>query len=117
MRTLKKVYQDWRDRLAAEANQQLTAQAARQAPSQQADVTVAFSKSVSVFYASIRANVRSAEMAGDATAVAFWAGREAVFSETLQAANLAALRARRAVGGDRIAPAAGQEPRQMEVGQ
>lgn len=81
----------WAD---AKRLRQLAAHASRQArPSPRyTDVTTAFSKSISVFHASLRANIRAAELAGDGTAVAYWTGQEAVFSEVLQAANLAALR-------------------------
>jgi hypothetical protein len=56
------------------------------------DVTVSFSKSISVLHVSIRENARQARLAGNAVAAAWWDYRERKFSEVLQAANLAALR-------------------------
>jgi AAA domain/TrwC relaxase len=56
------------------------------------DVTVSWSKSVSILHASIRENARQARMAGDDSAAAWWDAREARFQQILQAANLAALR-------------------------
>ena len=66
------------------------AQAARQ-PAAYTDVTVSFSKSISVLHASIRENARRARLAGDQRAQAYWAGREQRFQEVLHAANRAAL--------------------------
>jgi TrwC relaxase len=51
-----------------------TAKATRQ-PAAYTDVTVSFSKSISVLHASIRENVRRARMAGDERAEAYWTGR------------------------------------------
>src|SRR5579864_1346984 len=58
------------------------AQATRQ-PAAYTDVTVSFSKSISVLHASIRENVRRARLAGDEAAVAYWAGREEKFQEIM----------------------------------
>ena len=66
------------------------AQATRQ-PAAYTDVTVSFSKSISVLHASIRENERRARRAGDQQAAAYWAGREQVFQEILHRANRAAL--------------------------
>ena len=55
------------------------------------DVTVSFSKSISVVHASIRENYRQARQAGDAQAQAYWNGRELAFQECLQEGNRAAL--------------------------
>ena len=66
------------------------AQATRQ-PAAYTDVTVSFSKSISVLHASIRENERRARLAGDQRAEAYWAGREQRFEEILHAANRAAL--------------------------
>jgi hypothetical protein len=66
------------------------AKATRQ-PAAYTDVTVSFSKSISVLHASIRENERRARMVGDERAEAYWAGREARFQEILHAANRAAL--------------------------
>lgn len=60
-------------------------------PAAYTDVTVSFSKSISVLHASIRENGRRARQAGDDAAVAYWDGREVAFQEVLQAANRAAL--------------------------
>ena len=49
------------------------AQATRQ-PAAYTDVTVSFSKSISVLHASIRENERRARLAGDQQAAAYWAG-------------------------------------------
>ena len=54
------------------------AQATRQ-PAAYTDMTVSFSKSISVLHASIRENERRARLAGDQQAAAYWAGREATF--------------------------------------
>jgi hypothetical protein len=66
------------------------AQATRQ-PAAYTDVTVSFSKSISVLHASIRKNERRARLAGDQQAAAYWAGREQAFQEILHRANRAAL--------------------------
>jgi TrwC relaxase len=66
------------------------AQATRQ-PAVYTDVTVSFSKSISVLHASIRENERRARLAGDQRAAAYWAEREQAFQETLHRANQAAL--------------------------
>ena len=66
------------------------AQATRQ-PAVYTDVTVSFSKSISVLHASIRENERRARLAGDQQAAAYWAGREQTFQEILHRANRAAL--------------------------
>jgi len=66
------------------------AQATRQ-PAVYTDVTVSFSKSISVLHASIRENERRARLAGDQRAAAYWAGREQAFQEILHRANQAAL--------------------------
>ncbi|HEU5392798.1 MAG TPA: MobF family relaxase [Streptosporangiaceae bacterium] len=66
------------------------AQATRQ-PAAYYDVTVSFSKSISVLHASIRENERRARLAGDRQAAAYWAGREQAFQELLHKANRAAL--------------------------
>ena len=66
------------------------AKATRQ-PAAYTDVTVSFSKSISVLHASIRENARRARLAGDEQALVYWAGREQKFQEILHAANRAAL--------------------------
>ena len=66
------------------------AKATRQ-PAAYTDVTVSFSKSISVLHASIRENERRARLAGDERAEAYWAGREQRFQEVLHSANRAAL--------------------------
>jgi hypothetical protein len=66
------------------------AQATRQ-PAVYIDVTVSFSKSISVLHASIRENERRASLAGDQQAAAYWAGREQTFREILHRANRVAL--------------------------
>ena len=55
------------------------------------DVTVSFSKSISVLHACLRENERRARLAADQQAAAYWAGREQVFQEILYRANRAAL--------------------------
>ena len=55
------------------------------------DVTVSFSKSISVLHASLRENERRARLDGDQQAAAYWAGREETFQEVLHRANRAAL--------------------------
>ena len=66
------------------------AKATRQ-PAAYTDVTVSFSKSISVLHASIRENARRARQAGDDRTAAYWAGREEKFQEVLHRANRAAL--------------------------
>ena len=66
------------------------AQATRQ-PAAYYDVTVSFSKSISVLHASLRENERRARLDGDQQAAAYWAGREQAFQEVLHRANRAAL--------------------------
>src|SRR5580692_13039339 len=66
------------------------AQATRQ-PAAYTDVTVSFSKSISVLHASIRENARRAGLAGDQRAAGYWSGREKTFREILHRANRAAL--------------------------
>jgi conjugative relaxase-like TrwC/TraI family protein len=66
------------------------AQATRQ-PAAYYDVTVSFSKSISVLHASIRENERRARLAANQQAAAYWAGREQQFREVLHRANRAAL--------------------------
>ena len=55
------------------------------------DVTLAWSKSISILHASIRENGRQARLAGDTAAAAYWEAKEARFEEILQEANRAAL--------------------------
>jgi len=62
----------------------------RQSPAY-TDVTVSFSKSISILHGSIRENARQAREAGDAAAAAYWDDRERRFAEILQDANRAAL--------------------------
>ncbi|MFY9933690.1 MAG: MobF family relaxase, partial [Streptosporangiaceae bacterium] len=66
------------------------AQATRQ-PAAYYDVTVSFSKSISVLHASIRENERRARLAGDRQAAVYWAGCEERFQEVLHRANRVAL--------------------------
>jgi hypothetical protein len=66
------------------------AQATRQ-PAVYTDVTVSFSKSISVLHASIRENARRARLAGDQKAAVYWTEREERFQEILHRANRAAL--------------------------
>jgi hypothetical protein len=66
------------------------AQATRQ-PAAYTDVTISFSKSISVLHASIRENTRRARLTRDEHAAAYWAGREEAFQEILHRANWAAL--------------------------
>ena len=66
------------------------AQVTRQ-PAAYTDITVSFSKSISVLHASIRENARRARLAGDDRALAYWSGREERFQEVLHRANRAAL--------------------------
>ena len=94
------------------------AQATRQ-PAAYTDVTVSFSKSISVLHASIRENARRARLAGDGRALACWSGQEERFQEVLHRANRAALEylqewagvTRTGYHGVR---AAGQEPGRFE---
>jgi conjugative relaxase-like TrwC/TraI family protein len=65
-------------------------QATRQ-PAAYTDVTVSFSKSISVLHASIRENARRARLTGDGRALAYWSGRDQRFQEVLHRANRAAL--------------------------
>ena len=57
------------------------AQATRQ-PAVCINVTVSFSKSISVLHASIRENERRARQAGDRQAAVYWAGRETMARPT-----------------------------------
>jgi len=66
------------------------AEATRQ-PAAYTDVTISFSKSISVLHASIRENARCARLAGDERAAAYWSGQEERFQEILHRANRAAL--------------------------
>ena len=66
------------------------AQATRQ-PAAYTDVTVSFSKSISVLHASIRENARRARLSGDERAAAYWTGREKEFQAVLDRANRAVL--------------------------
>ena len=56
------------------------------------DVTVSFSKSISVLHASIRENGRRARQVGDQALANWWDAREQEFQDVLHAANRAALR-------------------------
>ena len=67
------------------------ARATRQ-PAAYYDVTISFSKSISVLHASLRENERRARLAGDQQTAAYWAGREQQFQEVLHRANRAALK-------------------------
>jgi conjugative relaxase-like TrwC/TraI family protein len=66
------------------------ARATRQ-PAAYYDVTVSFSKSISVLHASLRENERRARMGGNQQAAAYWADLEQRFQEILHRANRAAL--------------------------
>ena len=66
------------------------AQVTRQ-PAVYTDVTVSFSKSISVLHASLRENARRARLASDDRALAYWSGREERFQEVLHRANRGAL--------------------------
>jgi hypothetical protein len=66
------------------------AQATRQ-PAAYTDVTVSFSKSISVLHASIRENERRARLSGDHLAAAYWTEREQKFQDVLHRANRAML--------------------------
>jgi AAA domain/TrwC relaxase len=94
------------------------AQATRQ-PAAYTDVTVSFSKSISVLHASIRENARRAGLAGDQRTAGYWSGREEAFREVLHRANRAALEylqdwagvTRTGYHGTRVS---GQEPGRFE---
>jgi hypothetical protein len=96
------------------------ARATRQ-PAAYYDVTVSFSKSISVLHASRRENERRARQAGDEQVAAYWAGREQVFQEVLHRANRSALEylqvwagiTRTGYHGTRID---GREPGRFEAG-
>ena len=96
------------------------AQATRQSPAY-TDVTVSFSKSISVFHASIRENERQARLAGDEAEAARWAAAERRYQEVLHAANRAGLEyvqrwagiSRTGYHGTRVAD---QEPGRFEEG-
>jgi hypothetical protein len=62
------------------------AQATRQ-PAVYIDVTVSFSKSISVLHASIRENERRARLAEDQQAAGYWAAREQAFQQVLHRAT------------------------------
>src|SRR5207302_2718982 len=66
------------------------AHATRQ-PAAYTDVTVSFSKSISVLHASIRENARRARQAGDERAAGYWTGLEERLQAVLHRANRAAL--------------------------
>src|SRR4029077_6624370 len=66
------------------------AQATRQ-PAAYTDVTISFSKSISVLHASIRENERRAHLTGAPQAPASWPSREQQFQEILHRANRATL--------------------------
>src|SRR5690348_10675419 len=65
------------------------ARATRQ-PAAYYDVTISFSKSISVLHAALRENERRARLDGDQQAAAYWARREQAFQEVLHKANRAA---------------------------
>src|SRR5215469_428377 len=77
-----------------ERHWQLARQAAHQAHSSApyVDVTVSWSKSISLFHASIRENERRAREAGDQERAACWAAQDQRLQDILQEANLAGLR-------------------------
>src|SRR6266581_4118038 len=62
------------------------AQVTRQ-PAAYTDVTVSFSKSISVLHASIRENARRARLAEDGRALAYWTDQEDRFQAVLHRAN------------------------------
>jgi hypothetical protein len=66
------------------------AQATRQTPAY-TDLTVSFSKSISVFHASIRENERRARLAGNEAEAQWWADAEQRYQDVLQEANRAGL--------------------------
>jgi conjugative relaxase-like TrwC/TraI family protein len=83
------------------------------------DVTLAFSKSVSVVHASVRENARRAHLAGDVRAAAHWDALDARIQEGMQAANRAALEhlqrwAVTRTGYHGARTSAGQEPGRYE---
>jgi len=96
------------------------ARATRQ-PAAYYDVTVSFSKSISILHASLRENERRARLATDQQAAAYWAGREQTFQEVLHRANQAALEylqawagiTRTGYHGTRVD---GREPGRLEAG-
>lgn len=55
------------------------------------DMTVSFSKSISVFHASLRENARRARLAGDEAGARYWDGEHAALEAIYQDANRAAL--------------------------
>lgn len=77
-----------------ERHWQLARQAAHQAHSSApyTDVTVSWSKSISLFHASIRENERQAREAGDIIRAGYWAEQDQRLEEILQEANRAGLR-------------------------
>ena len=77
----------------AERRAELEVEAHRLArePAPYTDVTVSFSKSISVLHASLRENARQARLAGDEETGIWWDGRERMFQEVLQTANAAAV--------------------------
>ena len=93
-------FEQHRDRLLAaephatsERRQELEREAHRltREPTAYTDVTVSYSKSISVLHASIRENARRARLAGDEAAAARWDEQDRIFQEVLQAANRSAL--------------------------
>ena len=66
------------------------AQATRQAAAY-TDMTVSFSKSISILHASIRENARRARLAGDQAGAAWWDAEVEAFEEILRQANRAGL--------------------------
>jgi hypothetical protein len=100
--------------------ERLAAQATRRSPAY-TDMTVSFSKSVSVFHASIRENERRARLAGDTAASQWWADAETRYQEVVQAANRAGLEFVQAHAGVTRTGyhgrrAAGREPGRFEDG-
>jgi hypothetical protein len=97
------------------------AQATRQSPAY-TDLTVSFSKSISVFHASIRENERRARLSGNHAEAARWADAERRYQEVLHAANRAGLEyvqqwagiTRTGYHGTRVGD---QEPGRFEEGQ
>jgi hypothetical protein len=89
------------------------AQATRQ-PAAYTDMTISFSKSISVLHASIRENERRARLAGDEQAAAYWARREQQFQEILHRANRAALDYLQAWTGYHGVRVGGREPGRFE---
>ena len=78
---------------AAERLIELEREAARatRQPAAYYDVTVSFSKSISVLHASLRENERRARMGSDHEVAAYWTAQEQAFQEVLHRANRAAL--------------------------